>query len=308
MKQYLDLLRYVKDTGIVKSNRTGIDRITIFGPQIEFDIEQGFPLMTTKKMFLRGIIYELLWFLRGDTNIKYLVQNNVHIWDEWAYKNYAVTAQSKPSLPKLSQAQFIDLIISDNDFAKKWGDLGPVYGAQWRFWEIPQAPRNRHWDSPKAETIDQISRVVERLVTKPNNTDHIVCAWNVGDLQDMALKPCHCLFQFFVRGNKLDCKLYQRSADMFLGVPFNIASYSMLTMMIAQVTDLVAGRLIHTFGDAHIYVNHLEQVRLQLNREPRPLPKMTLNPDIKSIFEFKFEDFTLTDYNPHPAIKAPIAV
>lgn len=308
MKQYLDLLKQVRDTGIIKQNRTGIDRITIFGPQIEFDIEQGFPLMTTKKMFLRGITHELLWFLTGDTNIRYLVENDVHIWDEWAYKNYVTTRLNAPKLPELNQAQFIDLIKTNEEFAKSWGDLGPVYGAQWRHWEIPSAPRNRHWDSPRAETIDQISRVVERLVTKPNNTDHIVCAWNVGDLNDMALKPCHCLFQFFVRGNRLDCKLYQRSADMFLGVPFNIASYSLLTMMVAQVTGLTAGRLIHTFGDTHIYVNHLEQVELQLSREPRSLPKMSLNQNIKSIFNFKFEDFKLTDYDPHPVIKAPIAV
>ena len=264
MQQYLSLVRDILDRGATKTDRTGTGTLSIFGSQLRFDLGCGFPLLTTKKLHLRSIIYELLWFLRGDTNVRWLHENNVTIWDEWADAN---------------------------------GDLGPIYGYQWRSWP---AADGRH--------IDQISNVIDAIKNNPDSRRHVVCAWNVGDLDKMALSPCHALFQFYVADGALSCQLYQRSADVFLGVPFNIASYALLTMMVAQVTGLQPGEFIHTFGDVHLYLNHLEQARTQLAREPRPLPTMRLNPDVKSIFDFRFSDFTLENYDPHPSIKAPIAV
>jgi thymidylate synthase len=264
MKQYLELMRYVLENGVEKSDRTGTGTRSVFGYQMRFDLSQGFPVVTTKKLHLRSIIHELLWFLQGDTNIRYLKENKVSIWDEWADEN---------------------------------GDLGPVYGHQWRSW-------------PKADgsTIDQISSVVNQIKSNPDSRRLIVSAWNVGDLEHMALPPCHAFFQFYVSNGKLSCQLYQRSADIFLGVPFNVASYALLNMMMAQVTDLQPGEFIHTFGDAHLYSNHMEQAELQLSREPRALPQMKINPTVKNIFEFKYQDFELVGYNPHPHIKAEVAV
>ncbi len=264
MKQYLDLLRHIREHGIRKDDRTGTGTLSVFGYQMRFDLEEGFPVLTTKKLHLRSIIHELLWFLRGDTNIGYLHENGVTIWDEWA----------------------------DAD-----GNLGPVYGYQWRSWP---APDGRH--------IDQIAGVVESIRKKPDSRRHIVSAWNVADVENMALPPCHALFQFYVGDGKLSCQLYQRSADVFLGVPFNIASYALLTLMMAQATGLKPGEFVHTLGDAHIYLNHLEQVDLQLTRTPRPLPVMELDPEVASVFDFRYEDFKLTGYDPYPSIKAPIAV
>lgn len=264
MKQYLDLLREIRDNGVTKTDRTGVGTKSIFGHQMRFNLQDGFPLLTTKKVFLKGIIYELLWFLKGDTNIKFLTDHNVHIWDEWADEN---------------------------------GDLGYVYGKQWRSWEATDG-----------RVIDQISQVVDLIKNHPNSRRILVTAWNPAEIDKMALPPCHCLFQFYVADGKLSCQLYQRSADTFLGVPFNIASYALLTMMLAQVCGLEPGEFIHTTGDTHIYLNHLEQVNEQLSREPRPLPKMIINPDVKSIFDFKYEDFKLEGYDPYPAIKAPVAV
>lgn len=264
MQPYLDLMQDVLLRGTRKSDRTGTGTLSLFGRQIRFDLDKGFPATTTKKLYIKGVIHELLWFLMGSTNIKYLKENGVGIWDEWADEE---------------------------------GELGPIYGAQWR-----------HWDAPDGKTIDQISEVIEAIKTNPDSRRLIVSAWNVAQLGDMRLPPCHCLFQFHVAEGRLSCHLYQRSADLFLGVPFNIASYALLTMMVARVTGLGAGEFIHTFGDAHIYLNHVEQVKIQLSRQPRPLPKMLLNPDVDSIFDFKYEDFTLVGYDPHPAIPAPIAV
>jgi thymidylate synthase len=264
MKNYLDLLRHVRNTGSQKSDRTGTGTISVFGYQMRFNLEEGFPLVTTKKCHLRSIIHELLWFLKGETNIRYLKENGVSIWDEWADEQ---------------------------------GDLGPIYGYQWRSWP---APDGRH--------IDQIQRVLDDLKSNPDSRRIIVSAWNVADLDRMALAPCHAFFQFYVADGRLSCQLYQRSADLFLGVPFNIASYALLTMMMAQVTGLKPGDFVHTLGDAHIYLNHLDQVNEQLSREPRALPAMKMNPDVKSLFDFKFEDFVLEGYDPHPAIKAPVAV
>ncbi len=264
MQQYLDLMRHVRDNGLRRTDRTGTGTISVFGYQMRFDLAEGFPVVTTKKLHLRSIIHELLWFLKGDTNIRYLKENGVSIWDEWADEN---------------------------------GDLGPVYGSQWR-----------SWPAPNGQKIDQISNVIEQIRTNPDSRRLIVSAWNPAEVDNMALPPCHSLFQFYVSDGKLSCQLYQRSADILLGVPFNIASYALLTLMIAQVCDLEAGDFIHTFGDAHLYLNHLEQVDLQLSREPYPLPTMTLNPDIRSVFDFTYDDITLNDYQSHPAIKAPIAV
>ena len=264
MQQYHDLLRHVLNTGHVKGDRTGTGTISSFGYQMRFDLAAGFPLITTKKVHLKSIIHELLWFLRGETNVKYLVENGVSIWNEWADAN---------------------------------GELGPVYGKQWRSWQ-----------GSNGETIDQISNLIEEIKVNPNSRRLIVSAWNVGELDKMALMPCHSLFQFYVNDGKLSCQLYQRSADVFLGVPFNIASYALLTMMIAQVCNLELGEFIHSFGDVHIYSNHLEQVDLQLSREFRSLPQMKINPDIHCIFDFEYSDFELTLYDPHPSIKAPIAV
>ncbi|WP_295880502.1 thymidylate synthase [uncultured Bartonella sp.] len=264
MKNYLDLLSYVLRNGVDRSDRTGTGTRSIFGYQMRFDLSKGFPLLTTKKLHVRSIIYELLWFLRGDTNIKWLNEHGVSIWNEWADKN---------------------------------GDLGPVYGYQWRSWP---APDGRH--------IDQIAKVVDMIVKTPYSRRLIVSAWNPALVDEMALPPCHCMFQFYVANGKLSCQLYQRSADIFLGVPFNIASYALLTMMIAQVTGLKAGDFVHTFGDAHLYTNHFEQAKLQLTREPLPLPTMKLNPDVKDLFKFEYEDFELENYVAAPHIKAPVAV
>ncbi|HEV8542560.1 MAG TPA: thymidylate synthase [Verrucomicrobiae bacterium] len=264
MKQYLDLLRLVLDRGKFKADRTGTGTYSVFGAQARFPLQDGFPLLTTKKVHLKSIIYELLWFLRGDTNIKFLKEHGVTIWDEWADKN---------------------------------GNLGRVYGAQWC-----------DWRTADARTINQIDRVIEQIKKNPESRRLIVSAWNVGEIEQMALPPCHVLFQFFVQEGELSCQLYQRSADLFLGVPFNIASYALLTLMVAEVCGLRPGTFVHTFGDLHLYSNHLEQARLQLTREPRPLPQMRLNPAVQSIRDFKFEDFELVNYDPHPTIKAPIAV
>lgn len=264
MKSYLDLLRTVMETGTYRDDRTGTGTYSIFGAQARFSLAPDFPLLTTKKLHLRSIIHELLWFIQGNTNISYLKKNKVRIWDEWADDN---------------------------------GDLGRVYGAQWR-----------DWAAPDGERVDQLAEVIDSLKNKPDSRRHIVCAWNPGEIKDMALPPCHALFQFYVAGGELSCQLYQRSADIFLGVPFNIASYALLTMMVAQVCGLKAGEFVHTFGDLHLYANHLEQAKEQLAREPRPLPQMKINPRVKDINDFKYEDFELVNYNPHPTIKAPIAV
>jgi len=264
MRQYLDLLRLIIATGRPKNDRTGTGTLSLFGPQLRFDLGQGFPLLTTKKLHTKSIIYELLWFLRGDTNVKYLNDHGVSIWDEWA----------DPA-----------------------GDLGPIYGHQWR-----------SWPTADGGTVDQISQVVRQIAENPDSRRLIVSAWNVADIPRMRLAPCHALFQFYVAEGRLSCQLYQRSADVFLGVPFNIASYALLTMMVAQVTGLVAGEFVHTFGDVHLYLNHRDQAELQLTREPRPLPSLRINPSVTSIFDFQFEDFTLEGYAPHPAIKAPVAV
>ena len=264
MQQYLDLMRHVRENGTLKADRTGTGTYSVFGHQMRFDLSAGFPLVTTKKVFLKGIIHELLWFLAGSTNISYLTDHNVHIWDEWADEH---------------------------------GELGPVYGSQWR-----------SWPGPDGGTIDQIEALVEGIRTNPDSRRHIVSAWNVAEVNHMALPPCHTLFQFYVADGKLSCQLYQRSADIFLGVPFNIASYALLTMMIAQVCDLALGDFVHTMGDAHLYTNHLEQTDLQLSRSLLPLPQMRLNPDVKDIFGFVYEDFELTGYECHGAIKASIAV
>lgn len=264
MKPYLDLLQHILSTGCEKRDRTGVGTISTFGYQAHFDLRRGFPLVTTKKIHLKSVLYELLWFLRGETNVAFLKEHGVTIWDEWADKN---------------------------------GELGPVYGKQWR-----------SWAAADGRTIDQISEVTQRIKTNPDDRRLIVSAWNAGEIDQMVLPPCHCLFQFYVREGELSCQLYQRSADAFLGVPFNIASYALLTLMVAQVTNLRPAEFVHTFGDLHIYLNHLDQVKLQLSREPRPLPVMRLNPAVKSIFDFQYEDFQMEGYDPHPAIKAPIAV
>lgn len=308
MRQYLDLLRDIRDNGQGKDDRTGTGTRSVFGRQIRFDLADGFPAVTTKKLYMRSIVHELLWFLAGDNNLEYLAQNNVHIWDEWPYRHYIEQTTGQKVSAKQTQTnewregmkEFIDTIASDHDFAIKWGGLGPVYGYQWR-----------HWPDGKGGEIDQIQRAVDTLKNNPTSRRNIVSAWNVADIDEMAiagLPPCHTIFQFNVRGDKLDCQLYQRSADTFLGVPFNIASYALLTSMMAQVTGLKPGEFVHTFGDAHIYNNHIEQVNEQLTREPFPLPRLVLNPEVTSIFDFKFEDIELRGYQSHPAIKAPIAV
>ena len=264
MKQYHDLLKHILDNGTKKTDRTGTGTISVFGYQMRFNLQEGFPLVTTKKVHTKSIIHELLWFIKGETNTAYLKENGVSIWDEWADEN---------------------------------GDLGPVYGKQWRSWE-----------APNGQVIDQLKEVLNQLKNSPDSRRIIVSAWNVGELSQMALMPCHAFFQFYVADNKISCQLYQRSADVFLGVPFNIASYALFTMMVAQECGLEAHEFIWTGGDTHIYLNHLEQVEKQLSREPRKLPKMTLNPDVKSLFDFKFEDFTLSAYDPYPGIKAPVAI
>uniref|UniRef100_UPI004057362F thymidylate synthase n=1 Tax=Alistipes sp. TaxID=1872444 RepID=UPI004057362F len=298
MKQYLDLLSRIKTEGVVKTDRTGTGTKSVFGHQMRFDLSQGFPLLTTKKVFLKGIIHELLWFLNGDTNIKYLVDNGVHIWDNDAYRYYNELCVKEGVLP-VAMEEFLRAAqegIESPIEGYKFGDLNHVYGYQWRSW-----PR------PNGETIDQIQQAVDLICKNPDSRRIIVSAWNVADVEKMALPPCHTLFQFYVADGKLSCMLYQRSADTFLGVPFNIASYALLTMMMAQVCGLEAGEFVHTTGDTHLYLNHMEQVDEQLSRTPRALPKMRLNPDVKSIFDFKYEDFTLTDYEPYPTIKAPMS-
>ena len=305
MRQYLDLLKDIRDNGVIKSDRTGTGTKSLFGRQIRFDLSKGFPAVTTKKLFLRGIIHELLWFLQGSSNIEYLVKNDVHIWDEWPYRAYLQATGKKVPDSGSTEWQdglkkFTEKIKNDHKFALKYGELGPVYGYQWR-----------HWPDGKGGEIDQITEIINTLTTNPDSRRIILSAWNVADIQEMAkagIPPCHTLSQFYVIDGKLSCQLYQRSADTLLGVPFNIASYSLLTMMIAQVTGLQVGEFIHTFGDVHIYMNHLEQVDLQLSRKPMKLPKMVINPNVKSIFDFKIDDFTLEGYDPYPAIKAPIAV
>jgi thymidylate synthase len=264
MRAYLDLMQHVLDTGVDRSDRTGTGTRGVFGYQMRYDLADGFPLVTTKKLHVKSIIHELLWFLTGDTNIAYLKDNGVSIWDDWADKD---------------------------------GNLGPVYGYQWR-----------SWPDPKGGQVDQISKLIAQIKSNPNSRRHIVSAWNPAQVDEMALPPCHCLFQFFVSEGKLSCQLYQRSADIFLGVPFNIASYALLTMMVAQVCDLEPGDFVHTLGDAHLYSNHFEQAQLQLTRDPKPLPKMVLNPAVKDIFGFRYEDFALQGYDPHPHIKAAVAV
>ena len=298
MKQYLDLLTRIKTEGAVKTDRTGTGTKSVFGHQMRFDLSQGFPLLTTKKVFLKGIIHELLWFLNGDTNIKYLVDNGVHIWDNDAYRYYNELCFKAGVLP-VTMEEFLRAAQEGIDSpidGYKFGDLNHVYGYQWRSW-----PR------PNGEAIDQIQQAVDLIKNNPDSRRIIVSAWNVADVEKMALPPCHTLFQFYVADGKLSCMLYQRSADTFLGVPFNIASYALLTMMMAQVCGLEAGEFVHTLGDTHLYLNHLEQVDEQLSRTPRALPKMHINPDVKSIFDFKYEDFTLSDYDPYPTIKAPMS-
>jgi len=299
MQNYHDLLTHVRDHGNKKSDRTGIGTLSVFGYQMRFDLSQGFPLMTTKKVYLRGIIIELLWFLQGNTNIQYLVQNRVHIWDDWPYAVYKNSSQYQGETIK----EFAKKIAEDDDFAHKWGELGPVYGKQWRKWETKDG-----------EIVDQIAYVIDQLKNNPNSRRILVSGWNVGELQGLiqgkisAPPLCHSLFQFYVHDGKLSCQLYQRSADLFLGVPFNIASYSLLTMMIAQVCNLQLGEFIHTLGDAHIYLNHLDQVETQISRTPKDLPTMKLNPAITDINHFTYADFTLEGYDPDPAIRAPIAL
>ena len=298
MKQYLDLLKRIKDEGIVKTDRTGTGTKSVFGHQMRFDLSEGFPLLTTKKVFLKGIIHELLWFLNGDTNIKYLVDNGVHIWDNDAYRYYNELCVKEGVLP-VTMEEFLRAAqegINSPIEGYKFGDLNHVYGYQWRSW-----PR------PNGEAIDQIQQAVDLIKNNPDSRRIIVSAWNVADVEKMALPPCHTLFQFYVADGKLSCMLYQRSADTFLGVPFNIASYALLTMMMAQVCGLEAGEFVHTLGDTHLYLNHLEQVDEQLSRTPRALPTMRINPDVKSIFDFKYEDFTLEGYDPYPTIKAPMS-
>lgn len=305
MRQYLDLLQDIMDHGVKKDDRTGVGTISLFGRQVRYDLSKGFPLLTTKKMFLKAIIYELLWFLNGDSNIKYLVEHDVKIWNEWPFRAYLQrTGKTVPPVGSeewnAGIAEFVEKIKTDDVFAKEYGELGPVYGYQWR-----------SWPTPNGGHVDQISQLIDQIKKNPNSRRLIVSAWNAADIEEMAkagLPPCHCLFQFYVADGKLSCQLYQRSADTFLGVPFNIASYALLTMMVAQVTGLKLGEFVHTFGDVHIYLNHLDQVKEQLSREPRPSPTMRINPEVKSIFDFKYEDFTLENYDPHPAIKAPIAV
>ena len=298
MQQYLDLLRRIKDEGVVKGDRTGTGTRSVFGHQMRFNLADGFPLLTTKKVFLKGVIHELLWFLAGDTNIKYLVDNGVHIWDNDAYRYYNELCIRHGVLPVTMEAfleasqQQIASPIKDYTF----GDLNHIYGYQWR-----------SWPKPDGSHIDQIRQVIDTIKHNPNSRRMIVSAWNVAEVEDMALPPCHVLFQFYVAEGKLSCQLYQRSADTFLGVPFNIASYALLTMMIARECGLEAGEFIHTLGDTHLYLNHFEQVEEQLSREPRALPRMILNPDVKSVFDFCYEDFTLEGYDPHPAIKAPMS-
>jgi thymidylate synthase len=302
VRQYQQLLRTILDKGVYKSDRTGTGTYSCFGDQIRFDLSEGFPLVTTKKVFTKAVIYELLWFLKGESNIRYLCQNGVRIWDDWPFAKYKKSEEYAGETIK----EFAAKIAADAAFAAKWGELGPVYGVQWRSWEVRDG-----------KTIDQISQLIEQIKRNPDSRRHIISAWNVPYIDQMALPPCHTIFQFYVapankeKGEtkgKLSCQLYQRSADVFLGVPFNIASYALLTMMIAQVCDLAVGDFVHTFGDVHLYSNHVDQAKLQLTRDPRPLPQMKLNPEIKNIFDFTYADFELLNYDPHPAIAGEVAV
>ena len=301
MKQYLDLMQHILDHGVDKSDRTGTGTRSVFGYQMRFNLEDGFPLVTTKKTHLKSIIHELLWFIQGDTNIQYLVENGVNIWNDWPYQSYLKQNSLEDKYPKYSDEwkahmkEFVERVKTDDAFAEQYGELGPVYGHQWR----------------NFEGVDQISGLIEDIRNKPDSRRLIVSAWNPKDIPVMAksgLPPCHSLFQFYVAEGKLSCQLYQRSADVFLGVPFNIASYALFTMMIARVCDLGLGDFVHTFGDAHIYNNHFDQAKLQLSREPKALPTMKINPDVKDIFSFKIDDFTLENYDPYPRIKAEVAV
>ncbi len=302
--QYLNLLKDISENGYEKHEfNSGIGLRSVFGRQIRFDLSCGFPLLTTKKVFLKAIIYELLWFLRGDSNIKYLVDNGVHIWDEWAYKNYKKEAE-KGALSKLSLEEFVGQIKEDAEFAAKWGELGPVYGSQWR-----------HWKTSDGRTIDQLGWALAKLKKTPERKHILISAWNPEFIyemalpgQAMALPPCHTLYQIDVRDGKLSLQLYQRSADMFLGVPFNIASYSLLALILAHVGGFAPGDFVHTFGDAHIYDNHIDQVKIQLAREPKPFPQMLINPKVKDIDSLTFDDFTLEGYDPHPALRGPVTV
>ncbi|MBS1477108.1 MAG: thymidylate synthase [Acholeplasmatales bacterium] len=288
MKQYIDLCNYILNNGVKKEDRTGTGTISVFGYQMRFNLKEGFPLLTTKKVHLKSIIHELLWFISGSTNIKYLVDNDVRIWNDWPYDLY----KKSPDYHGESIEEFAAKIKESDEFAQKYGNLGPVYGKQWRDFN----------------GVDQLSNLIEQIKKNPNSRRLIISAWNPAEVDQMALPPCHSFMQFYVADGKLSCQLYQRSADVFLGVPFNIASYALFTMMIAQVCDLEPGDFVHTLGDAHIYLNHLEQINKQIKRSLRPLPKMQINPNVKSIFDFKYEDFTLLDYNPHSGIKGKVAV
>lgn len=288
MREYLKLCKHVMDHGVEKTDRTGTGTKSVFGYQMRFDLSKGFPLLTTKKVFLKAVIHELLWFIAGDTNIKYLVDNGVRIWNEWPYEIF----QKSPDYNNETLEEFVEMVKADDEFAKKYGELGPVYGKQWR----------------NFNGVDQIEYVINELKNNPDSRRMLVNSWNAAEIKDMALPPCHMLMQFYVADNKLSLQLYQRSADIFLGVPFNIASYSILLMMVAQVTGYEVGEFVHTLGDAHIYSNHYEQIELQLSREPYELPKMEINKNVKSIYDFKYEDFKLVDYVSHPIIRGKVAV
>lgn len=288
MKQYLDLCKYILENGHQKGDRTNTGTISVFGYQMHFDLNEGFPLLTTKRVHLKSIIHELLWFISGSTNIKYLVDNDVRIWNDWPYEIYKKSEEFQGETIE----EFAEKIKNNQDFAEKWGELGPVYGKQWR----------------NFNGVDQLTKLIKEIKTNPNSRRLIISAWNPAEVDEMALPPCHSFMQFYVNDGRLSCQLYQRSADVFLGVPFNIASYALFTMMIAQVCDLKLGEFVHTLGDAHIYSNHLEQINRQLKRTPRALPKMIINPDIKSIFDFKYDDFTLEGYDPYKGIKGKVAV
>ena len=301
MKQYHDLLKHILENGSDKSDRTGVGTRSVFGYQMRFNLKEGFPLVTTKKVHTKSIIHELLWFVKGDTNLQYLAQNGVNIWNDWPYQNWLNQIGRAEELPKYSDAWkaemkvFVEKIKTDDVFAKKWGELGPVYGKQWRDFN----------------GFDQLSWLISEIKRNPNSRRLIISAWNASEIEEMAkagLPPCHTLYQFYVIDGKLSCQLYQRSADVFLGVPFNIASYALLTMMMAQVCGLGLGDFVHTFGDAHLYTNHFDQTKEQLSRDIRPLPEMKINPEVKNLFDFSFDDFELVNYNPHPAIKASVAV
>ena len=293
MKNYHDLLQHILEKGVRKEDRTGTGTWSVFGYQMRFPLDEGFPLMTTKKLHFKSIVHELLWFLKGDTNIRYLCQQGVRIWDDWPFEKYSKSVEYAGE----DIRTFASRIAEDEAFARKWGELGPVYGRQWRAWE-----------GPDGSVTDQIKQLIQQIQTNPDSRRLIVSAWNVPLIGQMALPPCHALFQFYVAEGKLSCQLYQRSADVFLGVPFNIASYALLTLMIAQVCDLKPGEFIHTLGDAHLYTNHREQALLQLSREPKPLPRLEINPEVHDLFSFQYTDFSLHGYDPHPHIPAPVAV